>query len=168
MKWSFFILPTILTTAMSSRISRPPRNHLTRNERSVLIQGKALRTWSYSIAEDVQVVLNTEHRPFDADIQLWQGPDNTPINVRAYSDNGWVRPFNAVFWSKYGPTTIAVRNTGQLEFPLVANVRNMDVSRPSSLCLESFADIQGGGCARTRSTRQFETFMSYFRPTADR
>ena len=70
----------------------------------------------------MKVCLDTEGRPLDADIELWQGPDNTPHKVRVYAENGSTRPFSAIIETPRGPNTIAIRNIGQLEFPLGANV----------------------------------------------
>ena len=43
---------------------------------SILVQGGSLRTWSFPspAVEQVQVVLSSEGRPVDADVQLWHGP----------------------------------------------------------------------------------------------
>merc|ERR1712182_167238 len=68
------------------------------------------------------VVLSTEGRPLDADIELWHGPDNTPCKMRVYVENGQLRPFSAVVETPRGPNTIAVRNIVQIEFPIAANV----------------------------------------------
>ena len=99
----------------------------------VLVQGGSLRTWSYKspLVEQVQVVLSTEGRPLDADIELWNGPDNTPCKMRVYVENGNLRPFSAVIETPRAPNTVAIRNIGQLEFPFTADVYTNDVEEPS-------------------------------------
>ena len=106
----------------------------------------SLRTWSYSshLVEQVQVVLSTEGRPLDADIELWHGPDNTPCKMRVYVENGQLRPFSAVIETPRGPNTVAIRNIGQLEFPLMADVFANDIDFPTDECMEASATIQGG------------------------
>merc|ERR1719149_567298 len=113
---------------------------------SILVQGGSLRTWSYRSpsVEQVQVVLSTEGRPLDADIELWHGPDNTPCKMRVYVENGKLRPFSAVVETPRGPNTVAIRNIGQIEFPIAADVLAENVDRPSPDCLASSATIQGG------------------------
>ena len=88
------------------------------------IQGNSLKTWAFASpkVERVQVVLGTEGRPLDADVDLWQGPDNTPQKMRIYIEDGSLRPFNAVIETPRGPNTVAIRNIGQMEFPLDAYV----------------------------------------------
>ena len=115
-------------------------------ETSILVQGGSLRTWSYSspMIEQVQVVLSTEGRPLDADIELWHGPDNTPCKMRVYVENGQARPFSAVIETPRGPNTVAIRNIGMLEFPFAADVYANDVDHPSEECMASSATIQGG------------------------
>ena len=74
------------------------------SDTSILVQANSLRTWSFSspLVEQVQVVLCTEGRPLDADIELWHGPDNTPTKMRVYVENGLLRPFSAVIETPRG------------------------------------------------------------------
>ena len=108
--------------------------------------GGSLRTWSYRspAVEQVQVVLGTEGRPLDADIELWHGPDNTPVKMRVYCENGQLRPFSAVIETPRGPNTVAIRNIGQIEFPLAAKVAADDVDRPAADIASAAMTIQGG------------------------
>ena len=113
---------------------------------NILVQGGSLRTWSYRspAVEQVQVVLSTEGRPLDADIELWHGPDNTPCKMRVYVENGQLRPFSAVIATPRGPNTVAIRNIGQMEFPIAADVYANDVENPSVDTINSATTIQGG------------------------
>jgi len=113
---------------------------------SILVQGGSLRTWSYRspAVEQVQVVLSTEGRPLDADIELWHGPDNTPCKMRVYTENGQLRPFSAMIETPRGPNTVAIRNIGQIEFPIAAQVVAEGVDQPSAEALSGGMTIQGG------------------------
>merc|ERR1711988_1679754 len=117
---------------------------------SMIVQGSSLRTWSYRspLVEQVQVVLSTEGRPLDADIELWHGPDNTPCKMRVYVENGQLRPFSAVIETPRGPNTVAIRNIGQIEFPIAADVIAEDVDIPSADA-QSFSTTVQGGALRT-------------------
>ena len=121
-------------------------NAPTKLDNSVLVQGGSLRTWSYRnpAIEQVQVVLSTDGRPLDADVELWHGPDNTPCKMRVYVENGQVRPFSAVIETPRGPNTVAVKNIGQVEFPIAAQIIADMVDSPSPECMDASANIQGG------------------------
>ena len=80
----------------------------------------------------------------DADVELWHGPDNTPCKMRVYVENGQLRPFSAVVETPRGPNTVAIRNIGQIEFPIAANVVADVVDMPSADCVQSSTTIQGG------------------------
>jgi hypothetical protein len=112
----------------------------------VLVQGNSLKTWAYQVSPDrVQVVLSTDGRPLEADIQLWQGPDNTPTKMRVYSEDGSVRPFSAVIETPdKAASTVAIRNVGQVEFPLAAYVVANEVDEPLSDFRETSVIVQGG------------------------
>jgi hypothetical protein len=113
---------------------------------TILVQGNTLKTWSYAsrAVERVQVSLSTEGRPLDADIELWQGPDNTPVKMRVYSEDGYTRPFNAVIETPNAPNTVAIRNIGQIEFPLAASLIANDVEEPVSDFPGTALTVQGG------------------------
>ena len=57
--------------------------------------------------------------------------------MRVYVENGQFRPFSAVIETPRGPSTVAIRNIGQIEFPLIADVSANDVDDPSPDCLGS-------------------------------
>ena len=136
--------PSPATTAPPPK--PPPPIPPTPKVDTILIQGSSLRTWSYRspLVNHVQVVLSTEGRPLDADLELWHGPDNTPCKMRVYVENGQLRPFSAVIATPRGPNTVAIRNIGQLEFPIAADVYANDVEMASEECVNSATTIQGG------------------------
>jgi hypothetical protein len=113
----------------------------------IILQGGALRTWSDPTGsyERVQLSLNTEGRPLNANVELWHGPGNTPLKMSIYSDNGDLRPFNAVIETPAGQNTVAIRNTGTMEFPLAACVGTdvEDVAKKLS-DMGTLKVIQGG------------------------
>jgi hypothetical protein len=141
-------------------LSRPNRNIATgldeiwANSAPVIVQGGSLRTWSFSspAIDAIQVLLKTEGRPLDADVELWQGPDNTPQKMRVYVEDGALRTFNAIIGTPRGPNTVAVRNIGQLEFPLDAVVRpdNQDGLALDILSMTNrYSETIQGGAIRT-------------------
>jgi len=134
---------------------------------SVLVQGGSLRTWTYRSpsVEQVQVVLSTEGRPLDADIELWHGPDNTPVKMRAYVENGQLRPFSAVIETPRGPNTVAIRNIGQIEFPIAASVVADDIIHYSSrrLIQTPLDVLEFAGVALDRKFQQSRSQLNQIR-----
>jgi len=138
--------PAGMTGSAPIAKSQPPPRAGLMDDPTILVQGGSLKTWSYAspAVERLQVVLSTEGRPLDADIELWQGPDNTPCKMRVYVEDGSIRPFSAVIETPRGPNTVAIRNIGQIEFPLAACVAADDVDRPLPECASNSMTIQGG------------------------
>jgi len=152
---SFVNLNNPLITTLVSRSSIKPNMQYTKTNSlnnkktisdSLLIQGGSLRTWSYKSpeVEQVEVFLSSNGRPLDADVELWNGPNNTPFKMRVYLENGYLRPFSCVIQTPYGPNTIAINNIGQLEFPIEATISNKNVYSPSFECVKMAYTLQGG------------------------
>ena len=125
----------------------------TANDATIMVQGGSLRTWSYAspAVERVQIPLSTEGRPLEADIELYNGPSNTPCKMRVYVEDGQLRPFSAVIETPRSPNTVAIRNVGQMVFPFAANVvadspsaAPSIIDTPSADCTASFQTVQGG------------------------
>jgi len=88
------------------------------------VEGKTRKTWKFNdLSKDrVQLALNSEGRPVQADMQLWIGPDWTPSTVKAYSEDGKLRPIQALVGTRNKSATIEIRNEGEMEFPFNAAV----------------------------------------------
>ena len=120
----------------------------------IIVQGNSLRTWSLTepYIEQVQIFMKTDGRPLNANVELWEGPDNTPQKMSVYLEDGDLRPFNAVIETPCdGSNTIAIRNTGYLEFPLSACVE-ADVDNAIGNSMASGGErklVQGGAIFTT-------------------
>jgi hypothetical protein len=94
----------------------------------VEVQGNARTMFNTSYRHDTgrqQVYLTTEGRPLEADVELYEGPNNTPTRLRVYSEDGQLRPFRTTIASPNARGNgLSVRNVGPLEFPISASVRN--------------------------------------------
>jgi len=139
----------------------PPKNdspiatkEIFENITPVTVQGGSLRTCSFDEAVNrVSVMLMTTGRPLNANVDLWQGPDNAPQKMSVYLEDGESRPFRAIVESPGSSNAIAIRNTGQMEFPLTAGL-DCDMSgeaSPSEILLSSSDSriVQGGAVFTT-------------------
>ena len=84
--------------------------------------GNTRRTWNFGDVsrEVVQVVMTSEGRPMNADIEVWIGPDWTPLKLNSYSEDGRERPVQTLIGTRKKAANVEIRNTGGYEFPLSA------------------------------------------------
>jgi hypothetical protein len=110
------------------------------------IQGESLKTWSFPSqrTERVRVTMGTEGRPLNAEVDLWQGPDNTPQKLRVYVEDGESREFSCVVETPRAPNTVCVKNTAHMEFPLFASVEPLGPSSQPVFADGVARTIQGG------------------------
>ena len=117
----------------SQQDKREERNNIWEALTPIKVQGGSLRTWSFSNpnVNRIQVLMRTDGRPLISNIELWQGPDNTPQKMGVYIEDGNVRTFNVIIETpRSGGNAVAIRNTGHLEYPLEALV-DAEVRDPS-------------------------------------
>jgi len=114
---------------------------------SAKVQGNTLKTWDIGSesVERVQLSIKSEGRPIDTNVELWHTPSYIPAKFRVYTEDGRIRPINAVIETPKHPKTVAVYNTGSMEFPFDANVANTGLgSAYDSLSDISPVRVQGG------------------------
>jgi len=121
----------------------------------VTVQGDTLRTCSFDESVGrVTVYLKTEGRPLNANVELWQGPDNSPQRMSVYLEDGSLRPFRCTIESPGSSNAVSIRNTGQMEYPLTAALEvdmSGDTEKTSDILLRQykFRTIQGGAVYTT-------------------
>jgi hypothetical protein len=119
----------------------------------VSVQGGSLRTCSFDENVDrVTVFLKTTGRPLNANVDLWQGPDNAPQKMSVYLEDGSKRPFRATIESPGSSNAVAIRNTGQMEFPLTAGIEcdmTSTIGPSEALLIDSEQRTVQGGAVYT-------------------
>ncbi len=86
--------------------------------------GKCLKTWNImnNDVDRVSVMLNNNGVPLSATVEVWQGPESTPMRLQVASDDGLTYPFSAVLETPNKHNSIAVRNMSPMEFNMGACV----------------------------------------------
>lgn len=106
------------------------------------IQGGSRRTFEAPHDREMShVFLETDGRPLDTEIELWDGPNNTPTRLKVYSEDGRLRPINAMIENPqkgYRGNTMSVRNIGAMEFPINAGVSNVGNNRGGGSSTQQF------------------------------
>lgn len=90
--------------------------------RSVRIEGSSREHWEFPDPnqEIVQVGIDSNGRPVESLIELWIGPDWTPMKVKAYTEDGMMRPIQSLIGTRNKAAAIDINNTGPGDFPLNA------------------------------------------------
>ena len=130
-----------------------------------LVQGGALRTWSFPTMTmgRVNLALTTqgpkEGNPLNCDLSFNEGPDNTPQRMRIYSGKGRLRPFKMWIETPRDTSAVFIRNLAPMEFPLEAKVGTESAELPPQSSVHAITDdmyemskpnvIQGAGALRT-------------------
>jgi len=100
----------------------------------------------------VQVALTSEGRPVNSDIQLWLGPDWTPFSMKAYSEDGKVRPVQTLIGTRNKQAMVEVRNVGEYEFPFKAAsnyAKGAMVALPTEMPAANPGERVDGGALRS-------------------
>lgn len=91
---------------------------------NVHIQGQTRHTWNMADAskEIVQVALHSNGRPVQADLQVWIGPNWTPVTINAHSEDGSEYPIQTLIGTRNKAANLEVMNTGPYTMPIKAAV----------------------------------------------
>jgi len=88
----------------------------------VRIEGLTRHSFQFydSSREVTQVALTSNGRPVDADIELWIGPDWTPVKIHAYSEDGKQFPVQTLVGTRNKAANLEIKNTNPGEYPINA------------------------------------------------
>jgi hypothetical protein len=88
------------------------------------IQGEgSLNTFTvHPSVKSVRITAQSYGTPIMSVIELWQGPGAAKQTAQVYSQDGQNRPFSAVLETPGNGCVIAIRNVGNMAFPMAATV----------------------------------------------
>jgi len=140
------VTTTVATAAASS--AGPLVEDLASISAGVRVEGSTLKTWPIEgvTTKRVQLQISSDGRPVDANIELWTTPSYIPAKFRVYTEDGRLRPVDAVIETPIHPKTIAVFNKAEGEFPFNANIADtgLDKAYASVSKLGAPEHVQGG------------------------
>jgi len=139
------------TMQVRAPLREPLTDEIWTESRSVRIEGSTLKTWDVgdSSVERVQLSIRSDGRPVDANIELWHTPAYIPTKFRVYTEDGRLRPVDAVIETPKHPKTVAVFNKAQMEFPFEANVANTGLDKAYYSLKDEPHDLVQGGALRS-------------------
>jgi hypothetical protein len=98
------------------------------------VEGDSVKTCSLKEnVQRVEVFLKTDGRPLNANVEMWQGPDNTPQKMTVFIEDGEARTFRATVECVGNSNAVAIRNTGPMALPLTAGIDTDFSSKETSL-----------------------------------
>lgn len=99
--------------------------------KSVLVQGNTLKTWDVGeeTVERVQLQITSGGRPVHSRVELWYTPAYVPSKISVYTEDGKYRPVDIIIETPKSPKTVAVYNTGSLDFPFTATVAHTGMDK---------------------------------------
>jgi len=112
------------------------------------IQGGSRHTYSAPHNRDAShTFIESDGRPLDVEMELWDGPNNTPTRVKMYSEDGRMRPMNILTENpqRGRGNTMSVRNVGPMEFPINAGVGSIGGGMQGGYNGGGSVQMQGGG-----------------------
>jgi len=89
----------------------------------VRIEGQSRHTYSMQDAskEVVQVAMQSPNgRPVNGDVELWIGPDWTPVKVNCHSEDGSKHPIQTLIGTRKMTANVELLNTGNHAYPIDA------------------------------------------------
>lgn len=119
---TFSTVPPDEVKPYSSFYNEVITNQMPNDRKTLHIQGGALKTCRMHESVDrLSLSLTTNGNQLNSDIYLWDGPNECPQKISVYLENGQMHPFYATIENSDKASVIAVRNTGQITFPLIAD-----------------------------------------------
>merc|ERR1712003_223435 len=88
----------------------------------VNIQGQTRHTYNFddNSKELVQVAVHSNGRPIQASLDLWIGPDWTPVSIKAHSEDGRMYPIQTLIGTRNQAANVEVKNNGPYTMPIQA------------------------------------------------